>query len=143
FDLMVERVRRLPLLLVITFRPEFRAPWGGQLHVTSLELNRLGGGEVGALVRGIAGNAPLGDEVVDEIVERTDGVPLFVEELTKAVLEQVGQEDRVSAVLSASPVSTLAVPPTLHASLTARLDRIGGAAREIAQIGAVIGREFS
>jgi predicted ATPase len=101
------------------------------------------GREVGALVLGIAGNAPLGDEVVAEIIERTDGVPLFVEELTKAVLEQLGQEDRLAAVLSASPVAALAVPPTLHASLTARLDRIGGAAREIAQIGAVLGREFS
>jgi predicted ATPase len=142
-DLMVERVRRLPVLLVITFRPEFQAPWGGQPHVTSLALNRLGGREVGALVVDIAGNAPLGTEIVAEIVERTDGVPLFVEELTKAVLEQVGQEDRLAAVLSASPVSALAVPPTLHASLTARLDRIGGAAQEIAQIGAVLGREFS
>jgi class 3 adenylate cyclase len=142
-DLMVERVKRLPVLLIITFRPEFQAPWGGQPHVTSFALNRLGGREVGALVLGIAGNAPIGTEVVAEIVERTDGVPLFVEELTKAVLEQVGQEDRLAAVLSASPVSALAVPPTLHASLTARLDRIGGAAREIAQIGAVLGREFS
>ena len=142
-DLMVERVKHLPVLLVITFRPEFQAPWGGQPHVTSFALNRLGGREVGALVLGIAGNAPLGSEVVAEIVERTDGVPLFVEELTKAVLEHVGQEDRLAAVLSASPVSALAVPATLHASLTARLDRIGGAAREIAQIGAVLGREFS
>jgi class 3 adenylate cyclase len=142
-DLIIDRVRRLPVLLVITFRPEFQAPWGGQPHVTSFALNRLGGREVGALVLGIAGNAPLGTEVVAEIVERTDGVPLFVEELTKAVLEQVGQEDRLASVLSASPVSALAVPPTLHASLTARLDRLGGAAREIAQIGSALGREFS
>ncbi|HEX4522060.1 MAG TPA: AAA family ATPase, partial [Casimicrobiaceae bacterium] len=142
-DLMVGRVRQLPILLVITFRPEFQHPWGGQPHVASVALNRLGGREVGALILGIAGNAPLGSEVVAEIVERTDGVPLFVEELTKAVLEQVGREDRVAAVLSASPAAALAVPQTLHASLTARLDRIGGAAREVAQIGAVLGREFS
>src|SRR5438477_443316 len=142
-DLMVERVKHLPVLLVITFRPEFQAPWGGQPHVTSFALNRLGGREVGALVLGIAGNAPLGSEVVAEIVERTDGVPLFVEELTKAVLEHVAQEDRLAGLPSSSPVSALAVPATLHASLTARLDRIGGAAREIAQIGAVLGREFS
>jgi predicted ATPase len=108
---MVELVRRLPVLLVITFRPEFQATWGGQPHVTSFALNRLGGRDVSALVLGIAGNAPLGTEVVAEIVERTDGVLLFVEELTKAVLEQVGQEDRLAAVLSASPVSALAVPP--------------------------------
>ena len=110
-DLMVERVRELPVLLMITFRPEFQPPWGGQPHVTNLALNRLGGGDVAALVNGIAGNRPLGSEVVAEIVERTDGVPLFVEELTKAVLEQ-GQESRMATVLSASPVPGLAVPAT-------------------------------
>jgi hypothetical protein len=142
-DLLIDRVRRLPVLLIVTFRPEFQAPWGGRPHVTSLALNRLGGREVASLVQGLAGNAPLGSEVVDEIVERTDGVPLFVEELTKAVLEGSAQEGRVAAVLSAIPVTALAVPPTLHASLIARLDRIGSAAREVAQIGAVLGREFS
>ncbi|HEY6439065.1 MAG TPA: adenylate/guanylate cyclase domain-containing protein [Acetobacteraceae bacterium] len=141
-DLMVERVRELPVLLMITFRPEFQPPWAGQPHVTNLALNRLGGGDVAALVYGIAGNRPLGTEVVAEIVERTDGVPLFVEELTKAVLEQ-GQEGRMATLLSASPVPGLAVPATLHASLVARLDRIGVAAREVAQIGAVLGRDFS
>ncbi|MGA9016502.1 MAG: AAA family ATPase, partial [Acetobacteraceae bacterium] len=129
-DLMVERVRELPVLLMITFRPEFQPPWAGQPHVTNLALNRLGGGDVAALVYGIAGNRPLGTEVVAEIVERTDGVPLFVEELTKAVLEQ-GQEGRMATLLSASPVPGLAVPATLHASLVARLDRIGVAAREV------------
>jgi class 3 adenylate cyclase len=142
-DLMVERVRRLPVLLVITFRPEFQAPWGGQPHVTVLALNRLGERDVAALVLGLAGNTPLGGDVVEEIVERTDGVPLFVEELTKAILEGADQENRVAAVLSASPLSSLAVPSTLHASLVARLDRIGAAAREVAQIGSILGREFS
>jgi class 3 adenylate cyclase/tetratricopeptide (TPR) repeat protein len=142
-DLMVDQVRHLPVVLVITFRPEFAAPWGGQPHITTLTLNRLGGRDASALVLGLAGNTPLGGEVVEEIVERTDGVPLFVEELTKAVIERSAQDRQVSAVLSASPLPALAVPPTLHASLIARLDRIGGAAREVAQIGAVIGREFS
>ena len=142
-DLMVDRVRRLPGLLVITFRPEFQAAWGGQPHVTTLALNRLGEREVAALVQGLAGNAPLGSEVVKEIVERTDGVPLFVEELTKAVIERAGQDNRVAAVLSASPLPAMAVPSTLHASLIARLDRLGVAAKEVAQIGAVLGREFS
>jgi len=142
-DLMVDRVRHLPVVLVITFRPDFAAPWGGQPHVTNLSLNRLGGRDASALVLGLAGNTPLGSEVVEEIVERTDGVPLFVEELTKAVIERGEQERQVGAVLSASPSPALAVPPTLHASLIARLDRIGGAAREVAQIGAVVGREFS
>ena len=142
-DLMIERVRELPVLLIITFRPEFQAPWGGQPHVTNLALNRLDGRDVAAIIRGIAGNMALGSEVVAEIVERTDGVPLFVEELTKAVLEQAGQENRMANVLSPSPVPGLAVPATLHASLVARLDRIGVAASEVAQIGAVLGRDFS
>ena len=142
-DLMVDRVRHLPVVLVVTFRPEFEAPWGGQPHVTTLSLNRLGGRDTAALVLGLAGNTPLGSEVVEEIVERTDGVPLFVEELTKAVIERGEQDRRVGAVLSASPLLALAVPATLHASLIARLDRIGVAAREVAQIGAVLGREFS
>jgi class 3 adenylate cyclase/tetratricopeptide (TPR) repeat protein len=142
-DLMVDRVRHLPVLLIITFRPELAAPWGGQPHVTTLSLNRLGGRDAAALVLGLAGNTPLGSEVVDEIVQRTDGVPLFVEELTKAVIERGDQDRQVRAVLSVSPLPALAVPPTLHASLIARLDRIGGAAREVAQIGAVLGREFS
>ena len=81
-------------------------------------------------------------EIVEEIVERTDGVPLFVEELTKAVLETGDAGDRIAAVLAASPLPALSVPATLHASLMARLDRLGPAAKEVAQIGAVIGREF-
>jgi class 3 adenylate cyclase/predicted ATPase len=142
-DLTIDRARHLPVLLVVTFRPEFQHGWGGQQHVTVLALSRLGEHDVTALVRGLAGNAPLGNEVVEEIVERTDGVPLFIEELTKAVLERADQDNRVAAVLSASPLPALAVPATLHASLIARLDRIGVAAKEIAQIGAVLGREFS
>ena len=84
---------RLPVLLVITFRPEFQHAWSGQPHMTALALNRLGERDVTALVRGLAGNAPLGSEVVEEIVERTDGVPLFVEELTKAVLAPLRRFD--------------------------------------------------
>src|SRR6516225_604286 len=141
-DLTIDRIRRLPVLLIVTFRPEFQQAWGGQPHVTMLALNRLGERDVTALVRELAGNAPLGSEIVTEIVERTDGVPLFVEELTRAVLERVGQDNRVSAVLAASPLPNLAIPATLHASLMARLDRLGAAAKEVAQIGAVIGREF-
>ena len=109
-DLMVDQVRRLPILLIITFRPEFQAPWAGQPHVTTLALSRLGERHVTALVRGVAGNVPLGSEVVAEIVERTDGVPLFVEELTKAVLEGAGQDNRVAAVLSASPLPASSCP---------------------------------
>src|SRR5947208_6371833 len=131
----------MPVLLVVTFRPEFQHAWGGQAHVTTLALNRLDGRDGIALVQNLAGNAPLDAEIVAEIVERTDGVPLFVEELTKAVLESVGREDQVTAVLGAAPLP--AIPATLHASLLARLDRLGAAAKEVAQVGAGLGREFS
>jgi predicted ATPase len=106
-------------------------------------LNRLGGRDGETLVRRFAGNAGLSKETVEEIVERADGVPLFVEELTKAVVESADLDNRVGAVLAASPLPNLSIPATLHASLIARLDRLGPIAKEIAQIGAVIGREFS
>ena len=137
-DLMVDRVRRLSVLLLVTFRPEFQQAWGGQRHVTMLTLNRLDERDVTALVRGLAGNALLGNEIVEEIIERTDGVPLFVEELTKAMLESSDGDAR----LAASPLPEMAIPAILHASLIARLDRLGPTAKEIGQIGAVIGREF-
>ena len=142
-DLTVDRVRRLPVLLVITFRPEFQPPWGGRSDVTSLALNRLGERDGEALVHKLAGNAALTADIVAEIVERTDGVPLFVEELTKAVLESAAQGDRVAAVLATTSLAALSVPATLHASLMARLDRLGPMPKEIAQIGAVLGREFA
>jgi predicted ATPase len=109
--------------------------------VTSLGLNRLDRREGSAFVRAVAGNAALPEEVVNEVVERADGVPLFVEELTKAVLEAADHDS--AAVLSTAPPPALAVPATLNASLIARLDRLGSAGKEIAQIGAVLGREFS
>jgi class 3 adenylate cyclase/predicted ATPase/DNA polymerase III delta prime subunit len=142
-DLTVDRVRHLPVLLAITFRPEFPPPWSGRSHVMSLALNRLGERDGEALVQKLAGNAALAPDVVAEIVERTDGVPLFVEELTKAVLESAGQGDRVAAVLATTSPAAQSVPATLHASLMARLDRLGAAAKEVAQAGAAIGREFS
>jgi class 3 adenylate cyclase/predicted ATPase len=141
-DLAVDQVRRLPVLLVVTFRPEFQPPWSGRAHVTSLALNRLGERAGEALVHTLAGNSGLTAEIVAEIVERTDGVPLFVEELTKAVLESAAQGDRIAAVLGATSQTALSVPATLHASLIARLDRLGPLAKEAAQIGAVLGREF-
>jgi predicted ATPase len=142
-DLTVDRVRYLPVLLAITFRPEFQPPWGGRSHVMNLALNRLGERDGEVLVQNLAGNAALTPDIVAEIVERTDGVPLFVEELTKAVLESAAQGDPVATVLKAASLAALSVPATLHASLMARLDRLGTAAKEIAQIGAVLGREFA
>src|SRR5271165_3578215 len=142
-DLTVDRVRRLPVLLAITFRPEFQPPWGGRSHVTSLALNRLGERDGEALVQTLAGNAAPAPEIVAEIVERTDGVPLFVEELTKAVLESAAQGDRVAAVLGTASLAARSVPATLHASLMGRVDGLGPMPKEIAQIGAVLGREFA
>jgi tetratricopeptide (TPR) repeat protein len=127
-DLIVERVSSLPVLLIVTFRSEFRPPWTGEPHVTTLALNRLDRRERAALVSQIAGGKALQDEVVAQIVDRTDGAPLFVEELTKSVLE--------------SGVSLVGIPTTLHDSLMARLDRLASV-RLVAQIGAAIGREFS
>jgi predicted ATPase len=142
-DLMVEEIASLPVLLVATYRPEFQPPWVGQSQVTVIALNSLGRNEGARLVRQLAGNiGALPPDIVDEIVERTDGVPLFVEELTKAVVEAGADRGYVSS-LSAMPPSSLAVPATLHASLLGRLDRLGPAAKNVAQVGAAIGRDFS
>jgi class 3 adenylate cyclase/tetratricopeptide (TPR) repeat protein len=141
-DLTVDRVARMPVLLVVTFRLEFQPSWSGQPHVTMLALNRLAARDGAALVEGLAGNAGLSRETVNEILDRADGVPLFVEELTKAVLESGDRDNRVASVLAASPLPPIAIPATLHASLIARLDRLGPIAKEVGQIGAVVGREF-
>jgi class 3 adenylate cyclase/tetratricopeptide (TPR) repeat protein len=138
-DRLIERVANWPVLLLAMFRPEFQSPWIGQPHVTLLTLARLDRRNTAAMVANVAGNSMLPPEIMEEIAERTDGVPLFVEELTKAVLESGG---RGAAALSAMPDPALSVPATLHASLMARLDRLGPAAKDIAQTGAAIGREF-
>ncbi len=137
----VDRIKTLPVLLIVTFRPEFAAPWLGQSHVTSVTLNRLGEREAAAIIARLVGNKALPADVLAEIVERTDGIPLFVEEMTKAVLE-AESEGAARRTVAAVPSSVLAVPASLHASLMARLDRLGPA-KEVAQIGSAIGREFS
>jgi class 3 adenylate cyclase/predicted ATPase len=139
----VDRVQQLPVLLLLTFRPEFLPPWVGQPYVTMLSLGRLNRRDTAALVERVVGDKVLPPAVVHEIVDRTDGVPLFVEELTKAVLEAGAGEGDAKAVPSRISPGALAVPATLHASLLARLDRLGLDAKEIAQTGAAIGREFS
>jgi class 3 adenylate cyclase/predicted ATPase len=141
-DLTVEKITNLPVLLVATYRPEFQPPWVGGSQVTVIALNRLGRSEGATLVHRLAGNlGALPPDVVDEIVERTDGVPLFVEELTKAVVE--AGADCGYRSIAAVPPSSLAVPATLHASLLGRLDRLGPSAKNVAQAGAAIGRDFS
>jgi class 3 adenylate cyclase len=136
----VDRIRTLGVLLIITYRPELEPPWIGQPHVTALTLNRLGQREIEAMIDQVAGNKLLPVSVRQDIIERTDGIPLFVEEMTKALLEAGDQEaERAVAAFPSPPVG---VPASLHASLMARLDRLGPV-KEVAQIGAVIGREFS
>jgi class 3 adenylate cyclase/predicted ATPase len=138
---VVDRIQSLRTLLIVTFRPEFDPPWIGQSHVAAVTLNRLTRREVAEMIERVAGGTRLPDGVRQDIVERTDGIPLFAEEMTKAVLEaeNVGEARRVAAAV---PPGSLAVPASLHASLMARLDRLGPAKR-VAQIGAAIGREFS
>jgi class 3 adenylate cyclase/predicted ATPase len=137
----VDRIRTLGVLLIVTYRPEFEPPWIGRPHVTALTLNRLPEREISAMIDRVVGNKQLPANVRQDIIERTDGIPLFVEEMTKAVLEAESEgEARRTAALVPSPA--LAVPASLHASLMARLDRLGPA-KELAQIGAAIGREFS
>jgi class 3 adenylate cyclase/tetratricopeptide (TPR) repeat protein len=140
--LVVERIRTLPVLLIVTFRPEFEPPWIGRPHVTSLTINRFAQREINSLIDRVVGKRMLPPSIRQDIIERTDGIPLFVEEMTKAVLEaeSEGEARRTVAVV---PSSTKAVPASLHASLMARLDRLGPPAKEVAQIGAAIGREFS
>jgi class 3 adenylate cyclase/predicted ATPase len=141
FGRMVDRIATLRVLLIATFRPEFEAPWVGRPHVTALALNRLGHHDVGIVIDYVVGNKLLPANIRKDIIERTDGIPLFVEEMTKAVLEAGGELEAMQTA-AATPSPALAVPASLHASLMARLDRLGPA-KELAQIGAAIGREFS
>jgi class 3 adenylate cyclase/predicted ATPase len=141
-DLTVERVRSLPVLLILTLRPEFQPPWVGQSQVTMLALSRLDRRDRTALVRQIAGGKPLPDQVIDQIADRTDGVPLFVEELTKSVLESGVLREEADCYVLDRALPLLAIPTTLQDSLMARLDRLASV-RLVAQIGAAIGREFS
>ena len=141
FGRAVDRIRALDVLLIITYRPEFEPPWTGQPHVTTLILNRLGQRDISTMIDRVTGTKPLLASIRQDIIERTDGIPLFIEEMTKAVLEASGQEGAERADTSI-PVPSLAVPASLHASLMARLDRLGPA-KEVAQVGAAIGRDFS
>jgi class 3 adenylate cyclase/predicted ATPase len=137
----VDRLKTLRVLLIITHRPEFEPPWLGRPYVTALNLNRLGDRDIAALIDQVTGSKSLPESVRRDIIERTDGIPLFVEEMTRAVLETATPGDAGKAI-AAVPPTALAVPASLHASLMARLDRLGPA-KEVAQIGAVIGRGFS
>jgi class 3 adenylate cyclase/tetratricopeptide (TPR) repeat protein len=141
FEQMVDRLQRLPALLVVTYRPELPPRWMGFPHVTLLTLNRLPEPQVVALVDQVARGKALPAEVLDEILARTEGVPLFTEELTKAILEAGFLHDTGDRYVLAGPLPPLAIPATLHDSLMARLDR-HAPVKKVAQIGACIGREF-
>ena len=138
----LERVPRLRVLLLITARPEFTPPWPGHAHVTTLLLTRLSRRDGAALIERVTAGKTLPEEVMNQILARTDGVPLFVEELTKTVLETGLLQERDGHYVLNRPLPSMAIPMTLHASLMARLDRLAPV-REVAQIGAVVGREFS
>ena len=141
FGRIMNRVATHRVLLLVTSRPEFTPPWVGQPHVTALTLNRLPKRDIDAMIDRVVGNKYLPASIRQDIIERTDGIPLFVEEMTKAVVE-AESEGKAQQTAAAIPVPTRAVPASLQASLMARLDRLGSA-KEVAQIGAAIGREFS
>jgi class 3 adenylate cyclase/predicted ATPase len=141
-DLLIDLVPELRVLVILTFRPEFVPPWVGRPYVTMLTLTRLTPRQRAEMIDRLTGGKALPKEIADQIVDRTDGVPLFIEELTKSILEGGLLAEAEDQYIATGPVAPLAVPTTLHASLMARLDRLAPT-REIAQIGAALGRQFS
>ncbi len=140
--LIIDAVRGLPALVVATFRPEFKPPWKQHSHVTALQLNRFGRQQAVTLIGRVTGGRRLPPEVVEVILEKTDGVPLFVEELTRMLLESGALVDTPEGLALAGPLPLIAIPSTLHASLMARLDRLG-AVKEVALWASVLGRSFT
>ena len=140
--MLIERVQQLPVLFVLTFRPEFEPPWTGQPHVTTLTLGRLGRRETTDIATRIAAGKALSAEILDQIVQRADGIPLFIEELTKTILESSFVREEDGNYRLDGPLPSSAIPSSLQASLMARLDRLAPV-KEVAQIGSAIGREFS
>jgi hypothetical protein len=140
--LLVARASSIPILLLLTHRPEYQPPWQAQPGITVLSLTRLDLGQVAELVATVTGGKSLPPEVLDEILARTDGVPLYVEELTRSVLESGLLRDSGDHYVLEGSVAALSIPASLRDSLMARLDRLGPA-KEFAQMGACIGREFS
>jgi tetratricopeptide (TPR) repeat protein len=140
--LTVERAQHMRLLLVISARPEFTPPWPGYAHVTTVSLTRLSRREGTMLITEVAQGRALPEEVNNQILVHTDGVPLFIEELTKAVLESGLLRKREHDYVLDGPLAPVSIPTTLHASLMARLDRLPSV-RQVAQVGAALGRQFS
>src|SRR5712691_11118074 len=140
--LMLDQGPTARMLTLLTCRPEFRPPWATHAPVTQVTLNRLGRTQVEAMIPSLTGAKTLPTEVVQQVVAKTDGVPLFVEELVKMILESGLVREQAGRYVLTGPLPPLAIPSTLHDSLMARLDRLS-AARELAQLGAVLGREFA
>ncbi|MCK1341664.1 AAA family ATPase [Bradyrhizobium sp. 38] len=141
-DLLIDRAATLRVLMILTFRPEFTPPWVGRPHVTLLSLNRLPPRERAEMIVHVTGGKTLPGAIAEQIIDRTDGVPLFIEELTKSVVESGSMTDNGDHYSLAGPVVPLAIPTTLQASLLARLDRLAPT-REVVQIAATLGRQFS
>jgi class 3 adenylate cyclase/DNA-binding winged helix-turn-helix (wHTH) protein/predicted ATPase len=141
-SLLIDQIPTTRVLLLLLCRPEFRPSWMVHSHCTHLALGRLSPRQTVEMIEQVVGGKPLPAEVVQQVVAITDGVPLFVEELTKMILESGLVKERAGRYALAGPLSPLAIPATLHDSLMARLDRLGRA-KQIAQLGAVVGREFS
>ena len=141
-SLVIDRLRGARVFLVITFRPEFELPWSGHAQVTALALNRLGRKDCTAMVGEVCAGRQLPDEVLDQIVARTDGVPLYVEELTKTILESGLLREVDGTYVVSGPLPSFAIPASLQDSLMARLDRLAPV-KEVAQLAAAIGRTFS
>jgi DNA-binding winged helix-turn-helix (wHTH) protein/class 3 adenylate cyclase/tetratricopeptide (TPR) repeat protein len=140
--LLIEQVPTARLLLLLLCRPEFHPPWASRSYLTQIALGRLSRRQVETMVERMTGGKALPTEVLQELVAKTDGVPLFVEELTKMVLESGLVKERKEQYVLVDPLPPLAIPDTLHDSLMARLDRLGPA-KQVAQLGATLGREFS
>ena len=136
-DLIIDRAAALRVLVVVTFRPEFTTPWIRRPQVTLHTLNRLAPRQRADMIKSVVGDRSLPKEIAHQLIERTDGIPLFIEELTKAVIESGVVAEDGDHYKATGPLTALAIPTTLHASLLARLDRLAPV-REVAQIAAVL-----
>jgi len=141
-DLLVDRIPALRALVIMTFRPEFTPPWAGRSHVSLVTLNRLPLRQRAEMITHVTRGKILPKEIADQIIDRTDGIPLFIEELTKAVIESGVLTETGDGYRVKGPIAPLSIPTTLHASLLARLDRLAPT-REVAQTAAALGRTFS
>lgn len=140
--LLIDRLRSARFLMLVTFRPEFASPWSGYTHVTALVLNRLSRKECATMVENVTEGRTLPQEILDQIVAKTDGVPLFIEELTKNLLESGLLDEQGQQLVLSGPLPPLAIPASLQDSLMARLDRLARV-KNVAQLAAALGRTFS